>query len=195
LEINSPNEITRLLLDWNEGDKAALDRLMPLVCDELRRLAASYMGKERTDHTLQSTALVNEAYLRLVEQSSISWQNRAHFFGIAARMMRQILVNHAEAYNAAKRGGSAPKLSLDDAVSFVEQRELDLVALDDALKELEKLDALKSRIVELRFFGGLTIEETAVVLAISHDTVERHWKMAKLWLRRELIGIEPTEND
>lgn len=175
------------MLDWNEGDKAALDRLMPLVYDELRRVAASYMGRERTDHTLQSTALVNEAYLRLVDQSTISWQNRAHFFGIAARMMRQILVNHAETHNAAKRGGSTPKLSLDDAVSFAEERELDLVALDDALKELEKLDSLKSKIVELRFFGGLTIDETAEVLSVSHDTVERHWRMAKLWLKRELI--------
>lgn len=160
---------------------------MPLVFDELRRVAASYMGRERTDHTLQSTALVNEAYLRLADQSTISWQNRAHFFGIAARMMRQILVNHAETHNAAKRGGSTPKLSLDDAVSFAEERELDLVALDDALKELEKLDSLKSRIVELRFFGGLTIDETAEVLSVSHDTVERHWRMAKLWLKRELI--------
>jgi RNA polymerase sigma factor (TIGR02999 family) len=160
--------------------------MMPLVYDELRRLARHYLSRERADHTLQATALVHEAFLRLVDQTHVTWQNRAHFFGIAAQMMRRILVNHAEAHKAEKRGGYARKLALDDAVSFADEREVDLVALDDALKTLEKIDPQKCRIVELRFFGGLTIAEAAEALEVSVTTVERNWRLAKAWLRREL---------
>ncbi len=182
----SQKEITQLLRDWNRGDTSALDRLMPLVYSELRRLAKAYLHRERADHTLQPTALVHEAYLRLVDSANVTWQNRAHFFGIAARVMRQTLVNHALARRAEKRGGLANKLSLDEAIRFSDEREVDLVALDEALKELEKIDAQKARIIELRFFGGLSIAETAEVLNVSHATVERHWKIARLWLKREL---------
>ena len=178
--------ITQLLVEWSTGDQAALDRLMPLVYDELRRLARSYLRRERPDHTLQATALVNEAYLRLIDQHSMTWQNRAHFFGIASQMMRRILVNHAIARRTAKRGGPAPKLSLDEAVKLGVQREVDLIALDDALKELEALDARQSRIVETRYFGGLSIEETAEALALSPATVKREWSTARLWLRRQI---------
>lgn len=179
-------DITQLLLNWNAGDSAAAEELMPLVYGELRRLAKSYLRRERPDHTLQSTALVHEAYLRLIDQHSVSWQNRAHFFGVAAQMMRRILVKYAEKHNAEKRGGGWQKLSLDEMVSFAEQRDLDLLALNDALNRLEEFDPQKSRTIELRFFGGLTIEETAEVLDLSHATVERHWRTAKAWLRREL---------
>ena len=182
----SQENVTQLLLDWNKGDRAALDDLLPMVYGELRRLAQSYLSRERRDHTLQATALVHEAYLRLVDQRNVTWQNRAHFFGIAAQMMRRILVNHAEAHNAAKRGGGAQKLSLDEAISFAENHEVDLIALDDALKRLEAIDGQQSRIVEMRFFGGLTIEETAEALAVSAATVERDWRMAKAFLRRDL---------
>ena len=181
-----PSEITQLLADWNGGDQAALEKMMPLVYDELRRLARHYLRQERADHTLQPTALVHEAFLRLVDQRSVTWQNRAHFFGIAAQMMRRILVNHAEAHHAEKRGGSARKLALDDAVSFTQEREFDLVALDGALKTLEEIDPQKGRIVELRFFGGLTIAETAEAMGVSETTVERNWRLAKAWLRREI---------
>ena len=183
---DSPEDITRLLVDWNKGDQAALDHLLPVVYGELRRLAQSYLSRERTDHTLQATALVHEAYIRLVDQTSVTWQNRAHFFGIASQMMRRILVNHAEAHKAAKRGGGRTRLSLDDAVSFARNKEVDLIALDDALNRLAKIDMQQSRIVEMRFFGGLTIEEITEALSISHATVERDWRMAKSWLRREL---------
>jgi RNA polymerase sigma factor (TIGR02999 family) len=177
--------ITQLLVEWSGGDQAALDQLMPLVYDELRRLARSYLRRERPDHTLQATALVHEAYLRLVDQHSVSWQNRAHFFGIASQMMRRILVNHAVARATAKRGGPAEKLSLDEAIAVVDQRDIDLIALDNALKQLETLDAQQSRVVELRFFGGLSIEETAEVLNLSPATVKREWSTARLWLRRQ----------
>jgi RNA polymerase sigma factor (TIGR02999 family) len=187
---DSSKDITELLLSWKSGNQAALDELMPLVYQELKGLAASYLRRERPDHTLQATALVNEAYVRLVDSPTVSWQNRAHFFGIAARIMRQILVNHALKRNAAKRGGFAHKLSLDEAVSFADQREVDLIALDDALKQLETIDPQKSRIIELRFFGGLSIAETAEALGVSHATVERNWKIAKLWLRREISKAE-----
>src|SRR5437867_361736 len=159
---------------------------MPVVYGELRRLAQHYLRRERPDHTLQATALVHEAYLRLIDQHSVTWQNRAHFFGIAAQMMRRILVNHAVAKRSEKRGGLETKLSLDEAVSFADQREVDLVALDDALKELEALDPQQSRVVELRFFGGLSIEETAEALGISPATVKRDWSTAKIWLRRAI---------
>ena len=172
--------------DWSHGDEQALDQLTPLVYDELRKMARTYLRRERSDHTLQATALVHEAYLRLIDQHSVSWRNRAHFFGIASQMMRRILVNHALARAAEKRGGGAEKLSLDETVSFPNQREIDLIALDEALKELECLDPQQTRIVELRFFGGLSIEETAEALRISPATVKREWSTARLWLRRQL---------
>lgn len=183
---SAPPTISQLLVEWSEGDRAALDRLMPLVYDELRRLARSYLRRERPDHTLQATALVHEAYLRLIDQHSVSWQNRAHFFGIASQMMRRILVNHALAKATAKRGGPTEKLSLDRALGFARERHIDLIALDDALKELEMVDTRQSRIVELRFFGGLSIEETAEVLKLSSATVKREWSTARLWLRRQI---------
>jgi RNA polymerase sigma factor (TIGR02999 family) len=161
--------------------KPELDELMPLVYDELRRLAQQYLSGERGGHTLQTTALVHEAYLRLVDQKSVNWQNRAQFFGIAAQMMRRILINHARERNAQKRQGYATKISLDDAVGLFEKRELDLVALDEALNELATLDPQQTQIVELRFFGGLTIEEVAEVAGISPATTKREWDSAKLW--------------
>jgi RNA polymerase sigma factor (TIGR02999 family) len=178
--------ITQLLVEWGKGDQAALDRLAPLVYEELRRMARTYLRGERPDHTLQATALVHEAYLRLVDQHSVSWQNRAHFFGIASQMMRRILVNHATARATDKRGGGAQKLALDEAVGLADGREVELTALDEALKELEKLDQRQSRIVELRYFGGLSLEETAEALDLSPATVKREWSTARLWLRRRL---------
>jgi RNA polymerase sigma factor (TIGR02999 family) len=184
--MTSPEVVTQLLIDWNKGDKGALDQLMPLVYAELHRLAVSYLSRERSDHTLQPTALVNEAYLRLINQNSVAWENRAQFFGIAAQMMRRVLVNHARDRHADKRGGHALRVSLDDAISFFEERDVNLVALDDALNGLAELDPQQSRIVELRFFGGLTIEEIAGQLNISPATVKRDWSTAKLWLLREI---------
>ena len=178
--------VTELLVAWGEGDKSALDELMPVVYDELRRLAQNYLSRERQGHTLQTTALVHEAYLRLIDQRSVNWQNRAQFFGIAAQMMRRILINHARDRNAQKRQGYATKVSLDDAVSFFEKRELDLLALDEALNDLAAMDPQQTQIVELRFFGGLTIEEVSEVLGISEATTKREWDSAKLWLRRQL---------
>lgn len=178
--------VTELLVAWGEGDKAALDELIPVVYDELRRLAQSYLSRERQGHTLQTTALVHEAYLRLIDQRSVNWQNRAQFFGIAAQMMRRILINHANDRNAKKRQGYANKVSLDDAVSLFEKRELDLVSLDEALSDLAVLDPQQTQIVELRFFGGLTIDEVSEVLGISPATTKREWDSAKLWLRRQL---------
>lgn len=184
----SVNNVTQLLMDWSKGDKAALDKLTPFVYDELHRLARHYMRRERAGHTLQTSALINEAYLRLVDQS-VAWQNRAHFFGIAARLMRQILVDHARAHNYAKRGGgNAQKVSLDEAANLAQGRAAELVALDDALQSLAAIDPQQSRLVELRFFGGLTIEEAAEVLAISHATVEREWSVARAWLRRQMTN-------
>ncbi len=173
-------------MKWSGGDCQALDELTPLVYDELRRMARTYLRSERSDHTLQATALVHEAYLRLIDQRSVSWQNRAHFFGIASQMMRRILVNHAVAHAAEKRGGEHEKLSLDEAMGSSNPEQVDLIALDEALTELERLDPQQTRIVELRFFGGLTIEETAEALRISPATVKRDWSTARLWLRREL---------
>src|SRR6185295_12487057 len=158
------HQVTQLLIDWSQGDKTALDRLMPLVDEELRRLAHRYMSRERAGHTLQTTALVNEAFLRLINRSKVDWQNRAHFFGISAQLMRTILVDHARSHACAKRGGGAFKLELDEALVISQQKASEVVALDDALKELARLDPQQSRIVELRFFGGLTVEETAEVL-------------------------------
>jgi RNA polymerase sigma factor (TIGR02999 family) len=182
----SPNDITQLLVDWSKGDKLALDGLMPLVYDELHRIAGRYLRREREGHTLQTTALINEAYLRIVDQNRVNWQSRAHFFGVAAQMMRRILVDHARSHLYAKRGGGAQKLTLDEAIATPQERDLDLVALDDALTTLAQVDPQQSRIIELRFFGGLTIEETAEVIGISPATVKRDWNMAKAWLYGEL---------
>jgi RNA polymerase sigma factor (TIGR02999 family) len=184
--MSSQTGITQLLSDAGNGDQKALDSLLPLVYGELRRLAEHYLRQERPDHTLQATALVHEAYLRLVDQTSITWQNRAHFFSIAAQVMRHLLVDHARSHHAEKRGGGAQKLSLDEAVSFFAEREVNLVALDEALIELTRLDERQGRIVELRFFGGLTIDEVAEVLKITPGAVRYDWRMAKAWLHREL---------
>ena len=178
--------ITQLLIKWSEGDQGALDELMPLVYDELRRLAQSYLRRERPGHTLQPTALVHEAYLRLIDQQHASWQNRTHFFGIAAQMMRRILVDHARLRQAGKRGDGAYQLSLDQAEEVASQQAVELLALDVALNELAAFSPAQSRIVELRFFGGLTIAETSTLLGVSHATVEREWSVARAWLRREL---------
>ena len=182
------HEVTQLLVAWSNGDKAALDRLMPLVYTELRRLARHYMSRERPGHTLQTTALVNEAYLRLVEQEGMRWENRAHFFGIAAHLMRQILVDHARSRQAAKRGGAQVRLSLGEVDRIASRPDVDLIALDEALGRLEAIDPQKSRIVELRYFGGLGIEETAEVIGVSPATVKREWSMARAWLRSEVGG-------
>lgn len=183
-----PHEVTRLLLRWGGGDRQAFDALAPLVYDELRKMAGRYLRRERADHTLQSTALVHEAYLRLVDQNHVQWQNRAQFFGLAAELIRRILVDHARARQAAKRGGAVVRLTLDEALDAAIPRNLDLVRLDDALKALAEFDPQQARAVELRFFGGLTIEETAEVLGVSTATVKRDWMIAKAWLRRELTG-------
>lgn len=169
-------------------EKEALDELMPAVYDELRRQAARYLRREKAGHTLQPTALIHEAYLRLVDQRNVQWQNRAHFFGIAAQMMRRILVDHARTKKRAKRGGSDVKVSLADATIPVNERDLDVVALDEALTRLAEIDEQQSRVVELRFFSGLTVEETAEVMGISPATVKRDWSVAKAWLHRELSG-------
>ena len=171
---------------YRQPDQAALDELMPVVYDELHRLAQNYLNRERQGHTLQTTALVHEAYLRLIDQRSVNWQNRAQFLGIAAQMMRRILINHANDRNAKKRHGYATKVSLDNALGLFEKRELDLMALDEALNDLAALDPQQAQIVELRFFGGLTIEEVSDVLDISPATTKREWDSAKLWLRRQL---------
>jgi RNA polymerase sigma factor, TIGR02999 family len=180
--------VTQLLVTWNRGNQAALDELFPIVYGELRRLARSYLRQEHPGHTLQPTELVHEAYLRLIDQRSVSWQNRAQFFGLAAQMMRRILVNHALRRHAAKRGGHAHRVALDEAIDVLEARQVDVVALDAALKALDALDARQSRIVELRFFGGLTVDETAEVVGISPASVKREWAAAKLWLLREIDG-------
>lgn len=181
-----PPDVTELLVRWNNGDKQALDELLPLVYAELRRVAGGYLKHERPDHSLQATAVVHDVYLRLVDQKQANWQNRAHFFGVAAQIMRRILVDHARTKHRAKRGGGTFRLALSQADIVAKESSVDLVGLDDALKKLASIDALKSQIVELRFFGGLTIEETAEALGVSHATVERGWTMARAWLRREM---------
>lgn len=180
-----PNEVTQLLAAWSEGDQSALDKLLPLVGNELHRLAHRYMSHERPDHTLQTTALVNEAYLKLVDQRVVHWQNRAHFFGIAAQIMRRILIDHARKHLGAKRGGGNT-ISLDEVAVVTEERAAELIALDDALTALGKLDERKARVVELRYYGGLNLEEAAEVLGVSSETVTRDWRRAKAFLRREL---------
>ena len=183
----SPPDVTRLLLDWSRGDRTALDRLMPLVYDELRALAARSLRSERSAHTLQGTALVHEAYLKLVDQRQVRWQDRAHFFAVAAQVMRRILVDHARRHGAAKRGGGVAALALEDvALAAAPGPTVDWVALDRALDRLATLDSRQARIVELRFFGGLTIEETAEVLRVSPATVKNEWSLARAWLHREL---------
>ena len=186
----SPQEVTELLAAWGAGDRAALEELIPLVYEELRRLAHLYMGRESPGNTLQTSALVNEAYLRLADWTNPRWQNRAHFFAICAQLMRQILVDYARRRRSRKRGGGARQVSLDEAMIVSVERAGDVVALDEALKRLAELDPRQSRIVELRFFGGLSIEETAEVLSVSPGTVMRDWTLAKAWLRREISGGE-----
>lgn len=192
MHLDHPNPVTELLVRWREGDRDALEALMPLVYQELRRLAHHYLSQERGDHTLQSTALVHEAYIRLAGQSPPQWQNRAHFFGIAARVMRQILVEYARGHGAAKRGGNACTLTLDESIALPQQLDVDVVQLDKALTELAELDNQQSRIVELRFFGGLTIEDTAEALRISPATVKRDWVTARAWLYRAMTGESPA---
>jgi RNA polymerase sigma factor (TIGR02999 family) len=182
----SPKEVTQLLIDWSRGDQAALDSLMPLVYEELRRMANRYMRRERVGHTLQTTALINEAYLRLIEQQHVQWHSRAHFFAIAAQLMRRILVDYARSHTRAKRGGGALRVSMNEATVSSPERGVELIALDDALQRLAVIDPRKSQVVELRFFGGLSIEDAAAVLKVTPMTVVRDWKTAKAWLHREI---------
>jgi RNA polymerase sigma factor (TIGR02999 family) len=184
----SPGVVTQLLRAWGNGDGGALEQLTPLVEAELRRLARGYMARERRGHTLQTTALVNEAFLRLTDAQRIRWQDRAHFLGISARLMRRVLVDHARSRGYRKRGGGAERVTLDGGLVTSRELALDVVALDLALEALAAVDVRKSRIIELRFFGGLSVEETAEVLHVSPDTVKRDWRLAKLWLLRELEG-------
>lgn len=182
----APERVTRLLLAWAGGEPAALERLIPIVHHELRRLARQHMRGERADHMLQTTALINEAYVRLVDIRRVRWQDRAHFFAIASRLMRRVLVDYARARACQKRGGAARTLPLDESLDIGVDRSRDFVALDAALTALEAVDRRKSQVIEMRFFGGLTVEETAAVLAVSADTVMRDWRLAKAWLLREL---------
>src|SRR5215208_5564776 len=182
----SPKSITQLLIEWRNGDETALDELMPLVHSKLHRMARNYMRGEHVGHTLQTTALVNELYLRLIDHKHMRWQNRAHFFAVAAQAMRRILIDHARARGATKRGGEAVRVSLDEAATLAAERSAELIALDEALDELAVFDERKSRVVELRYFGGLSVEETAHVLGVSAVTVLREWRAAKLWLLRSM---------
>lgn len=181
-----PQDLTQLLEDCSQGDQGAMEKLLPLVYEELRRLASAYLKQERVGHTLQPTALVHEAYLKLVDQRSVQWQNRAHFFAIAAQAMRRILVNHAISRGRLKRGGDRARVSLDEPIAVIDEQGIDLVALDESLKRLSDMDERKSRLVELRFFGGLSAEQTAEVLGVSLATVKREWSLAKAWLRRDI---------
>jgi len=182
----SEHDITDMLLDWGKGDKAALDRVMPLIYNELRRLAHRQMRRERAGDTMQTTSLINEAYLRLIDYERVQPQDRSHFFAIAAQAMRRILIERARSRRTAKRGSGGQKVSLDDAADLVDDRAANLVALDDALTSLATIDPRKAQIVELKYFGGMTIDETAKALGVSTPTVERDWQMAKIWLRREI---------
>ena len=181
-----PSEVTALLLAWEGGDEAALERLMPVVHDELRRIARRCMARERSNHSLQATALVNEAYIRLVDAKQVAWRDRAHFMAIAARIMRRILVDHARSRGYQKRGGAAVRVTMTDGLAVANEPAHDVLAIHDALQALATLDARRSQVVELRFFGGLSVEETAAVLHVSDKTVMRDWQLAKAWLRREL---------
>jgi RNA polymerase sigma factor (TIGR02999 family) len=180
------HQVTQLLIAWSNGDQSAFDKLMPLIDEELRRLAHRYMSRERAGHTLQTTALINEAFLHLVNRKNLQWQNRAHFFGLAAQVMRTILVDHARSHASAKRGGGTRNLELDEAFVVSQQKAAEVVALDEALKQLALIDPRQSTIVELRFFGGLTVEEAAEVLHLSPVTIKREWSTAKAWLYHEL---------
>jgi RNA polymerase sigma factor (TIGR02999 family) len=191
----SQHEITRLLLDWRDGDREALDQLVPIVHQELRRLARHYMRGERTGHTLQTSALINEAYLRLVDHTRIDWQNRAHFFGVAAQAMRRVLVDHARARGYQKRGAGAHAVELEEVALLAEERASELVALDEALAGLARFDPRKAQVVELRYFGGLTGEEIAEVLGLSPATVQREWQSAKLWLLQALSDTNSGYGD
>lgn len=184
--MDTPQELTQLLVAWSDGDEAALDRLAPLVQAELRRLARRYMSGEREDHLLQTSALINEAYVRLIDWKAVRWQNRAHFFGVAAQMMRRILVDFARQRPRANKDLEARHISLDAAMTVTDEKDADLLALDDALKSLAKIDERKSQIVELRFFGGLSVDETAEVMNVAPITIMREWNKAKAWLYREL---------
>jgi len=186
-------DVTQLLQAWGEGDERALDKLMPLVYRELHRLAQRYMAHERLGHTLQTTALVNEAYLRLVDAGKMNFQNRAHFFGVSAQVMRRILVDFARRQGSQKRGGEVQRVSLEESLVVYGERGADLAALDDALRALAAIDPRRSRVVELRFFGGLSVEETAEVLRVSPETVMRDWKVAKAWLLRAMSGEKRDE--
>lgn len=187
----SPQEVTQLLADWGKGDRSALDKLFPLVHSELRRIAQRQMSQERPGHTLQATALVNEAYLKLAGQQGFDWQNRAHFFAVCAQVMRHILIDHARAHARDKRGGGAVKVSLNDALVVAEDQASHFIALDEALRGLESLDPQKGKIVELRYFGGLSVDEAAEVMNLSPRTVRREWQRAKAWLYRMMTeGIE-----
>jgi RNA polymerase sigma factor (TIGR02999 family) len=191
---HSPKEITRLLVAWGDGDESALAELTPLVYQELHRLAHHYMNGERADHTLQTTALVNEAYVRLIDWKNVRWQSRAHFFAVSAQLMRRILVDFARSRDYRKRGGGARAVALDEAALVSDDKGTDLVALDEALVSLAKLDARQSKVVELRFFGGLSIEEAAEVLKVSPGTVRRDWSLARAWLHRELSKAVVSKN-
>ena len=191
--MSAQEDVTSLLLASSNGDQEALNRLLPLVYDELRRQADRYLHRERSDHTLQATALVHEAYLRLIDQK-VAWANRSHFFGVAAEMMRRILIDHARGRQAAKRGSGGIKISLDDVLDLSDERAADLIALDDALKALAEFDPQKARVVELRFFGGLSIEETASVLDVGTATITRQWRLAKAWLYHELSKTEQEQS-
>jgi RNA polymerase sigma factor (TIGR02999 family) len=195
MAVTSPQEITQLLVAWSQGDEAALEKLTPLVYQELHRLAHRYLGRERTGHTLQTTALVHEAYLRLLDRQQLEWQNRAHFFAISAQLMRRILVDFARARRYRKRGGDAQQITFDEAAVVAPERSADFIALDDALNSLAKLDQRQAQVVELRFFGGLTIEETAEVLKVAPITVRRDWSLAQTWLLRELRRGARTADD
>ena len=184
-----PREVTRLLVAWSDGDESALEKLTPLVWGELHRLAQRQMRRERPDHTLQTTALINEAYVQLVDIRNVHWQNRAHFFALCARLMRRILVDFARSRHYAKRGAGEQPISLDESAVVSPEPSPDLVAVDDALQALAKTDTRKAQVVELRFFGGLTVEETGEVLKVSPETVRRDWKLAKVWLLREISGV------
>jgi RNA polymerase sigma-70 factor (ECF subfamily) len=181
-------KVTQLLIELSGGNRAAVDELTPLVYQELKRIAKGQLGRERPGHTLQATALVHEAYLKLIDQREVNWQNRAHFFGVASQLMRRILMDYAKSRLRDKRGGGAHKTSLDEALVVAEDRASDLVRIDDALTRLEQLDPRQAKVVEMRFFGGLTVEETAEAMGISAPTVKREWAMAKAWLHRELAA-------
>lgn len=182
----STHGVTNLLIELSNGKREVVDELLPIIYDELKRIAANYLRRERSDHTLQPTALVNEAYMKMIDITQVSWQNKAHFIGVAANQMRRILVDHARHHNAQKRGGEFHIMTLNEEIDHVAEQSADLIALDDALTELAKMDPTKAKIVELRYFGGLSTDETAEVLGVSSITIKRHWKMAKAWLYGQL---------